>query len=56
MKREIKAGQMVAVPLSGSKGVRTHIELCVAPDRELSFAASTLADFIETFMQQSVSE
>ncbi|UHS62336.1 LysR family transcriptional regulator [Agrobacterium vaccinii] len=48
--REIDAGQMVAVPLSGSKGVRTTMELCVAPDRELSFAAATLASFIETFM------
>lgn len=52
VQREIKAGQVVAVPLTGTKGVRTHIELCVAPDRELSFAASTLADFIERFMQQ----
>jgi DNA-binding transcriptional LysR family regulator len=48
--REIDAGQMVAVPLAGSKGVRTTMELCVAPDRELSFAAATLASFIETFM------
>ncbi|WP_284775584.1 LysR family transcriptional regulator [Agrobacterium sp. lyk4-40-TYG-31] len=48
--REIDAGQMVAVPLGGSKGVRTTMELCVAPDRELSFAAATLASFIETFM------
>lgn len=48
--REIKSGQMVAIPLSGSKGVRTNTELCVAPDRELSFAAATLASFIETFL------
>lgn len=52
--REIKAGQMVAIPLSGTKGVRTHMELCVALDRDLSFAASTLADFIERFMGQSL--
>ncbi len=48
--REIKAGQMVAIPLSGPKGVRTDMELCVAPERDLSFAAATLADFIERFM------
>ncbi|NTF08519.1 LysR family transcriptional regulator [Agrobacterium rubi] len=48
--REIDAGRMVAVPLGGSKGVRTTMELCVAPDRELSFAAAMLASFIETFM------
>jgi DNA-binding transcriptional LysR family regulator len=48
--REIKAGKMVAVPLVGTEGVRTTIELCVAPDRELSFAAATLSSFIETFM------
>lgn len=56
VQREIKAGQMVAVPLTGTKGVRTHVELCVAPDRELSFAASALADFIEHFMLQSPSQ
>lgn len=56
VRREIKAGQMVALPLTGCKGVRTNMELCVAPDRELSFAASALADFIERFMQQSGSE
>ncbi|XUY26403.1 LysR family transcriptional regulator [Agrobacterium sp. rho-8.1] len=48
--RDIKSGQMVAIPLSGSKGVRTQIELCVAPERDLSFAAATLSRFIETFM------
>ncbi|MBB3946231.1 DNA-binding transcriptional LysR family regulator [Rhizobium skierniewicense] len=48
--RDIKAGQMVAVPISGPKGVRTHMELGVAPHRELSFAAATLADFIGTFI------
>ena len=48
--REIKAGKMVAVPLVGTRGVHTTIELCVAPDRELSFAAATLSRFIETFM------
>lgn len=53
--REIRAGQMVAVPLSGSKGIRTQIDLCVAPDRQLSFAASKLADFIERFMRETIS-
>lgn len=40
--REIRSGQMVAVPLSGKKGIHTQIDLCVAPDRQLSFAASSL--------------
>lgn len=56
VRREIKAGQMVAIPLAGTKGVRTNMELCVAPDRELSFAAATLANFIEKFMGQPFSE
>ncbi|WP_313612148.1 LysR family transcriptional regulator [Agrobacterium sp.] len=56
VKREIKAGKMVALPLTDCKGVRTNMELCVAPDRELSFAASALADFIERFMDPSGSE
>lgn len=48
--RDIKAGKMVAVPLVGTPGVHTTIELCVAPDRELSFAAATLSSFIVDFM------
>ncbi|WP_218570479.1 hypothetical protein, partial [Pseudomonas sp. Kh7] len=51
--REIRSGQMVAVPLSGKKGIHTQIDLCVAPDRQLSFAASKLADFIERFMREA---
>ncbi|MGI2030975.1 LysR family transcriptional regulator [Rhizobium panacihumi] len=53
VKREIEAGQMVAVPVAGGKAVRTPMDLCVAPDRQLSFAAATLVDFIETFMRDT---
>ncbi|KAA0699161.1 LysR family transcriptional regulator [Neorhizobium sp. P12A] len=50
--REIQAGQLVAIPLSGKSRVRTHVDLCVAPDRQLSFAATKLLDFIERFMRE----
>lgn len=29
-----------------------HVDLCVAPDRQLSFAATKLLDFIERFMSE----
>lgn len=51
VQREIDAGQLVAVPIAAGKGVRTPIDLCVAPDRQLSFAAGKLVDFIEGFMR-----
>lgn len=51
VKREIEAGQLVAVPIAGGKAVKTPMELCVAPDRQLSFAAAKLVDFIEAFMR-----
>ncbi|MCJ9754861.1 LysR family transcriptional regulator, partial [Neorhizobium sp. BETTINA12A] len=37
--------------IAAGKAVRTPIDLCVAPDRQLSFAASKLVDFIERFMR-----
>jgi DNA-binding transcriptional LysR family regulator len=49
--REVRSGQLAAIPISAGKGVRTSIDLCVAPDRQLSFAASKLVDFIEAFMR-----
>ncbi|CAN7588716.1 LysR family transcriptional regulator [Pararhizobium sp. LjRoot238] len=52
--RECQAGQLVAVPVAGSKGVRTPLDLCVAPDRQLSFAAAKLLDFIERFMRETM--
>ena len=55
VQREIEAGQLVARPVAGNKGVRTPVELCVAPDRQLSFAAGKLLDFIERFMHQQLS-
>lgn len=56
VKREIDAGQLVAVPIGGAKAVKTPMELCVAPDRQLSFAAGKLVDFIEAFMRGAVTK
>jgi DNA-binding transcriptional LysR family regulator len=52
VRREIEAGQLLAIPLAGKTGIRTHVDLCVAPDRQLSFAATKLLDFIERFMRE----
>ncbi|HEY0123641.1 MAG TPA: LysR family transcriptional regulator [Rhizobium sp.] len=54
VQREIQAGQLVALPIADGKGIRTPIDLCVAPDRQLSFAAGKLLDFIERFMREQV--
>lgn len=54
VQREIQAGQLVALPVAGGKWIRTPIDLCVAPDRQLSFAAGKLLDFIERFMREQV--
>lgn len=51
VQREVQSGLMVAIPVAAGKGVRTAIDLCVAPDRQLSFAAGKLVDFIEGFMR-----
>lgn len=51
VKREIDAGQLVAVPIGGGKAVKTPMELCVAPDRQPSYATAKLVDFIEGFMR-----
>ncbi len=56
VRREIDAGQLVAVPVGGAKAVKTPMELCIAPDRQLSFAASKLVDFIEAFMRGAVTK
>ncbi|MDM9626894.1 LysR family transcriptional regulator [Rhizobium sp. S152] len=52
VRREIEAGQLFAVPLAPRSVIRTHVDLCVAPDRQLSFAATKLLDFIERFMRE----
>jgi DNA-binding transcriptional LysR family regulator len=52
VRREIEAGQLRAVPLAAKSAIRTHVDLCVAPDRQLSFAATKLLDFIERFMRE----
>ncbi|MBB3460946.1 LysR family transcriptional regulator [Rhizobium sp. BK377] len=52
VRREIEAGQLRAIPLAGKTSIRTHVDLCVAPDRQLSFAATKLLDFIERFMRE----
>ena len=49
--REIEMGLLSAIPISGGRAVKTAIELSVAPDRQLSFAAAKLVDFIEAFMR-----
>lgn len=49
--RELAAGLLVARPIAGGRGVRTVAELSVAEDRQLSFAAGKLLDFIERFMR-----
>lgn len=54
VERELKAGQLLAVPIAGGKAVRTEAELCVAQDRQLSFAAGKLLDFIERFMRDTM--
>jgi DNA-binding transcriptional LysR family regulator len=51
VQREVEMGLLSAIPISAGKGVRTAIDLCVAPDRQLSFAAGKLVDFIEAFMR-----
>jgi DNA-binding transcriptional LysR family regulator len=51
VRREIDAGQLCAVPLAAKSAIRTHVDLCVAPDRQMSFAATKLVDFIEHFMR-----
>lgn len=51
VEREIAAGHLVARPIAAGKGVRTVAELSVAEDRQLSFAAGKLLDFIERFMR-----
>lgn len=50
VKREIDAGLLKAIPLQAKAGIRTHVDLCVAPDRQLSFAAAQLVDFVEGFI------
>ncbi|MGN7294140.1 LysR family transcriptional regulator [Rhizobium sp. SAFR-030] len=50
VQREVDLGLLAAIPISAGKGVRTAIDLCVAPDRQLSYAAGKLVDFIEAFM------
>ncbi|CAD7039843.1 LysR family transcriptional regulator [Pseudorhizobium endolithicum] len=56
VQREVEAGMLVAVPVVEDAAVRTAIDLCVAPDRQLSFAANALVAFIENHMRRSVPE
>ncbi len=51
VERERQAGHMVAVPLVSGQAVTTEVELCVAQDRQPSFAAGKLLDFLERFMR-----
>ncbi|WP_337268177.1 LysR family transcriptional regulator [Oryzifoliimicrobium ureilyticus] len=54
MLRDIKAGRLVAVPLEDSAAIRTRIDLLIAPDRQLSFAAKKLIGFLDEFMREQV--
>lgn len=56
VQREIEAGTLAAVPVADDKAVRTAVDLCVSPDRQLSFAANTLAEFIEDYMRRSAGQ
>jgi len=49
--REIEAGTLAAVPVAEGDGVRTAIDLCVSPDRQLTTAANALVEFIEDSMR-----
>lgn len=51
--REIEAGTLAAVPVAGVDAVRTAVDLCVSSDRQLSFAANALVEFIEDYMRRS---
>ncbi|MBB4008689.1 LysR family transcriptional regulator [Allorhizobium taibaishanense] len=52
--RERRAGDLVVIPVAGGAGIRTPIDLCVAGDRQLSFAASKLVDAIDRFMREQM--
>ncbi|MCF1432948.1 LysR family transcriptional regulator [Agrobacterium vitis] len=52
--RERRSGELVVIPIAGGAGIRTPIDLCVAGDRQLSFAASKLVDAVERFMREQM--
>jgi len=55
VRRELEAGTLTAIPLASESTIRTHAELSIAPDRQLSFAAAKLSGFIEEFMRSNAS-
>ncbi|MCJ8521575.1 DNA-binding transcriptional LysR family regulator [Pseudorhizobium tarimense] len=50
VRREVEAGLLSAVPVAEGKAIRTAIDLCVSPDRQLTAAAKALVEFIESYM------
>ena len=52
--RECRAGLLAAIPVRDVAPVTTRIDLCVAADRTLSFAASGLLTSLECFMQREM--
>lgn len=54
VRRELEAGTMTAIPLASESTIRTHAELSIAPDRQLSFAAAKLSGFLEEFMHSKL--
>ena len=55
VRRELEAGTLTAIPLASESTIRTHAELSIAPDRQLSFAAAKVSGFIEEFMRSNAS-
>lgn len=54
VEREARAGLIAVRPIAAALGVATAVELCVAEDRQPSFAAARLLDFLRRFMQDTM--
>lgn len=52
--RECRAGDLVVIPIAIGAGIRTPIDLSVANDRQLPFAALKLLDAIDRFMREQM--
>ncbi|OLP53069.1 LysR family transcriptional regulator [Rhizobium rhizosphaerae] len=53
VQRECRLGQLVARPVVGGKALRTPLNLAVASERQLPFAATKLLDHIDRFLRDS---
>jgi DNA-binding transcriptional LysR family regulator len=52
--REIRAGNLVMRPLAASCRIETQLQLSRARNREQSFAANCLSDFLERFLRSTL--